>query len=55
MKKRVGLGGNLYYWSQNKSELVDKCNEIGKSPGSIYYNKKYSTWVIRIKSKKHKI
>jgi hypothetical protein len=54
MNYRVGLGGNYYYTSLNKEELVGICNQIDKSPNSIYWNNKYKTYVIRIKSAFHK-
>ncbi len=54
MKYKVGLGGNYYYTSLNKNELVNICNIIGKAPSSIYWNDKYKTYVIRIKSAFHK-
>ena len=54
MKYRVGLGGNYYYTSLNREELIDICLQINKSPNSIYWNNKYSTYVIRIKSTFHK-
>jgi hypothetical protein len=41
-------------WSSNKDAIVGVCTAIGKSPISIYYNKKFQCWTIRIKSKKHK-
>ena len=54
MDFRVGLGGNLYFWSKNKEELEDLCSKIDKSPKSVYWNSKYKVWVIRIKSRYHK-
>lgn len=52
--RNVGITGNLYFTSKKKEELNKVCNLIGKSVNSIYYNKKFNMWVIRIKSKKHK-
>ena len=54
MNYKYGITGNYYYTSLDKKELEAVCLVIGKAKSSIYYNKKYNTWVIRIKSKKHK-
>ncbi len=54
MRYRIGLGGNHYFTSRNRDELIDICTLISKSPNSIYWNDKYETYVIRIKSDFHK-
>jgi len=51
---RVGIGGNLYIVSKNKSKLVELCHSIGKAPSSIYLNKKSELFTVRIKSSHHK-
>lgn len=54
MERKIGITGNLYFTSQYKQELEEFCTKIGKSKKSVYYNKKYRTYAIRIKSKLHK-
>ena len=48
---KIGLGGNYYIICDTKEQLIPICENIDKSPNSIYYNGKYGCWVIRIKSK----
>jgi len=48
---KVGLGGNYYVICDVKEHLIEICNTISKSVNSIYYNKKYCCWVIRVKNK----
>lgn len=48
---KVGITGNYYFTSINREDLISICILIDKSIKSIYYNTKYSTWVIRIKNK----
>lgn len=49
-----GLTGNLYVISKDSWPLEEICHKIDKSPSSVYFNKKYNCWAIRIKSKIHK-
>lgn len=51
---KTGITGNKYVYSKNYGEVRKVCIRIGKSVNSIYFNKKYSVWVARIKSKAHK-
>ena len=55
MNYKVGITGNYYYTAIKPETLVDVCKIIGKSVNSIYYNKKYKLYVIRIRSKQHKL
>ncbi len=50
-----GITGSKYVISKSKQELIDVCNTIGKSIKSIYWSHAKESWVIRIKSKKHKL
>lgn len=54
MTIRYGITGNYYVTSKHILELVEVCENISKSKKSIYFNKKYRLWAIRIKSRKHK-
>lgn len=54
MEIKHGITGNLYAYSKNKKEVRWACLLIGKSTNSIYYNKKYGTYAIRVKRKDHK-
>ena len=51
---KIGLGGNYYIICNSPEKLAVVCEEIDKSLNSIYYNKKYSCFAIRIKSNHHK-
>jgi hypothetical protein len=51
---QVGLGGNHYAVSVYRDDIVIVCNAINKSTRSIYFNKKYQLWAIRIKNNTHK-
>lgn len=55
MNYKMGITGNYYYTSVTREPLIAICNAIGKSVNSIYYNKKYKLYVVRIKSKHHKL
>jgi hypothetical protein len=48
---KIGVGGNYYVICDTKEKLIPICNQINKSVNSIYFNKKYECWAIRIKSK----
>lgn len=48
----VGIGGNRYIVCDTKEKLIPVCVHIGKSTNSIYYNSKFSLYVIRIKVKR---
>lgn len=50
----TGIGGNLYVWSKRKYTIENVCSLIGKSPASVYFNKKHKCWTIRIKSDAHR-
>lgn len=52
---KVGIGGNYYVISTDKSNLEAICVMIKKSKTAVVLHKKYQCWVIRIKSKKQKI
>jgi hypothetical protein len=49
-----GITGNMYAYSEKRDIIMRICLEIGKSPNSIYFNKDYDMWAIRVKSKAHK-
>lgn len=51
---KTGITGNMYVYSSIKDEVEKIAEEIGKSTGSVYFNKKYRCYAIRIKSKTHK-
>lgn len=51
----TGITGNFYLWSDGKDILQAFCKGMGKSISSIYYNRKYKVYAVRIKSKKHKV
>lgn len=51
---QVGLGGNHYAVSVCRDDIVSVCNAIDKSTKSIYFNRKYNLWVVRVKNKTHK-
>ena len=55
MNYRVGIGGNLYVWSKNDCEIIALCDKIGKARSSMYWNRKFKVWTIRIKNKKQKV
>jgi hypothetical protein len=48
------ITGNLYIYSYDEQKLKNFCSLINKSKGSVYYNKKYKCFAIRIKNAKHK-
>jgi hypothetical protein len=48
---KIGLGGNYYVVCDWKEKLIELCNTISKSPNSVYFNKKYGCWAIRVKNK----
>jgi hypothetical protein len=52
---KVGLGGNYYVVCDVKEHLIEICNTINKSVKSIYFNRKYGCWVIRVKNKATKM
>jgi len=54
-KFRIGLNGNYYVYCDIREPLVEITGQIGKSANSIYYNKKYEIWAIRVKQNIHKI
>lgn len=54
MNYKVGLTGNYYLTSSNRNALELICKSLDKSINSIYWNEKYQTFAIRIKSNKHK-
>ena len=54
MNYKVGITGNYYFTAVSKELLIPICNKIGKSVNSIYFNKKYGVYVIKIKSKHYK-
>lgn len=54
MEIKYGITGNYYVYSDNKDDLKAICNMIDKAESSIYFNKKYSVYSIRIKNKYHK-
>lgn len=51
---KIGLTGNAYVFSKNKDSVVEICLKIGKSIKSVYFNKKYKLYAIRVKDKKTK-
>lgn len=51
---RIGINQNYYVYCTNKNNLINICNQIHKSPNSIYYNNKHKCFVIRVKLKTHK-
>jgi hypothetical protein len=51
---KVGITGNHYVYSKEKEPVVEVSLLINKSINSVYFNKKYELWVIRIKNKKQK-
>jgi len=51
---KIGLGGNYYVICDTKEKLVTICNQINKSVNSIYFNKKYNCWAIKIKRERTK-
>jgi len=51
---KVGLGGNYYVLCDDSEQLVGICYSIDKSINSIYFNKKYGCYAIRVKNKKQK-
>ncbi len=50
----VGLTGNHYVYSTNKENVTKVASLIDKSIFSIYFNKTYSVWAIRVKNKAQK-
>lgn len=54
MEIKYGITGNYYVYSDNKDDLISVCKLINKAESSIYFNKKYSVYSIRIKNKYHK-
>jgi hypothetical protein len=54
MKINYGITGNYYITSDSKEELIGICQLIQRAVSSIYYNKKYKIWAIRIKDKSTK-
>ncbi len=51
---KVGITGNHYVYSTDKEPVVEVSLLIKKSINSVYFNKKYNLWAIRIKNKKQK-
>lgn len=51
----VGITGNHYVWGDDKLAIENIAKEIGKSINSVYWNKKFGVWVIRVKRKSQKI
>jgi hypothetical protein len=49
---RAGLNGNWYVFGRMKGDLEKVCDYIGKSPYSIYYNKRHECFTIRIREKR---
>jgi hypothetical protein len=54
MKIKHGITGNYYGFSELKSEIEELCEKIKKAKSSIYWNKKYNVWVIKVKQKSQK-
>jgi hypothetical protein len=51
---KVGITGNHYVYSKEKEPVLEIALQIKKSINSVYFNKKYNVWAIRIKNKKQK-
>ncbi len=54
MKYKVGITGNHYVYGSDKDKIIEIAILINKSLNSVYWNKKYSVWAIRIKNEKQK-
>lgn len=50
----VGITGNHYVYSTDKDSVEKVAIMINKSLNSVYWNKKYLVWAIRIKNKNQK-
>lgn len=50
----TGLTGNHYVYGFDKESVSDIAKMINKSINSVYFNKKYMVWSIRIKNKSQK-
>jgi hypothetical protein len=51
---KVGIGGNNYVFSKEKTPVEDIARSIGKAISSVYFNKKYQVYAIRCKNETHK-
>lgn len=49
-----GITGNVYAYGPSKNEVIKIAKQIGKSPNSVYYNKKHQCYAIRVKHKLQK-
>lgn len=54
MKIQYGITGNYYVTSIIKEDIIKICKLIFKAESSIYFNKKYKVWTIRIKDQHQK-
>lgn len=54
VKYSVGITGNHYVYGEDKDAVNTVATMINKSLNSVYWNKKYSVWAIRIKNKNQK-
>jgi hypothetical protein len=54
VKYSVGITGNHYVYGEDKYAVDAVASMINKSLNSVYWNKKYSVWAIRIKNKNQK-
>ncbi len=50
----IGITGNHYVYGTDKEAVESIAAMINKSLNSVYWNKKYSVWAIRIKNKNQK-
>lgn len=55
MTFRYGITGNYYVISERREKLEELCLKIGKAKSSVYWNKKYQVFAVRVKNKKTKI
>ena len=51
---KMGLGGNLYVYSTDRSNLEAICIIINKARSSVYFSGKHGCWAMRVKSSKHR-
>lgn len=54
MKVQHGITGNMYIVCETKERLLEICDGISKSRNAVYWNKKYETYALRIKCRRHK-